>query len=156
MQTGAKQQNPPSDCLAEFTGYSRTVLPRLDTLENCTEILPQFIDLLWSNQRLSDAFAENRRGWPLLFSKEMGINSSLIKRAIDTFGINAVKALANTNPAGEAPAAAAANKKLNFGSGTGTCGSCLHGTGTCGSCLHGTGTCGSCICYSPDIKLTKN
>ena len=98
-------------------------------------LIPQIMNELWSEPRLSDAFLKGRKGWQNDLATNLSVTSNDINSAIDTFGSKKFRELVSNNPAGTSPADAAAQPvRRDFGRSMNTDALYCNTGNSCGTC----------------------
>jgi hypothetical protein len=127
-----------------FTGPVQVAQGRLSSL-----LFAQMMELIWLDQPLAERVIAGGKGWMKAVASGLAVDVSDVKSMVQAHGIDAIREMAKSHPAGEAISDVERNGigRLLMDTNS-TCGTCNCGTNTtCGTCNCGTNsTCGTCIC----------
>jgi hypothetical protein len=112
-------------------------------------LLAETMELIWLDQSLAELVITGGKGWIKTLASRLAVDISDFKNMTKAYGIDAIREMAKSHPAGQAVSDVDRNGIDHFVMDTNsTCGTCNCGTNTtCGTCNCGTNsTCGTCIC----------
>jgi len=166
---------PPS---VIFGSFSQRVTATVATNAHLDSVIPQILEVLWTNQQIADAFLTGKKGWQKSVADELGISAALVTKTVLAFGQEQLKQEVESNPAGIAPAVARPQNNMmtsmtyygcenqTYGCdspssrcGTNnTCGTCACGTSGCNTAACQSSSCGTSICigYMKGAKAAKD